>query len=273
MVTWPRLLWPGVPFHSHDQPNGAHLRSSCGHVDERSAAMSGPRPWLLGTLLLVAAGAGGVYLADQMVLAPGRALRQQLADRDAQIRTLTERNQALEAAVRLLRHTERRARLVVLDQGPGPEGHVRTRVRFTELNAQGDVVGEPRELVLDGDEVYVDALVIKFEDTFVTAGDALKGKALLLFRRIFTDRRRPADGDVLDREGQMPQSYAAERAPTAFERELWARFWELANDPETARERGIRALHGEAVSTRLKKDHIYIITLRSTGELTIQPAP
>ena len=26
----------------------------------------------------------------------------------------------------------------------------------------------------------------------------------------------------------MPQSYAAERAPTAFERELWARFWELA---------------------------------------------
>jgi hypothetical protein len=81
------------------------------------------------------------------------------------------------------------------------------------------------------DEVSIDALVIKFEDTFVTAGDALKGKALLLFRRIFTDRRRPADGDVLGREGQMPQSYAAERAPTAFERELWARFWELANDP------------------------------------------
>ena len=91
--------------------------------------------------------------------------------------------------------------------------------------------------------------------------------------RIFTDRRRPADGDVLDREGQMPQSYAAERAPTAFERELWARFWELANDPEAARQRGIRALHGEAVSTRLRKDRLYTITLRSTGELTIQPTP
>ena len=78
---------------------------------------------------------------------------------------------------------------------------------------QGGSVGESRELVLDGDEVYIDALVIKFEDTFVTAGDALKGKALLLFRRIFTDRGRPADGVVLDREGQIPQSYAAERAP------------------------------------------------------------
>jgi hypothetical protein len=227
---------------------------------------------ILGTLILVGAGAGGVYLADQMVLAPGRALQRQIAERDAQIRALSERNQALEAAVRLLRHTERRARLVVLDQGPGAEGHVKTRVRFTELDSQGNAVGEPRELSLEGEEIYVDALVIKFEDNFVTAGDALKGKALLLFRRIFTDRRRPADGDVLDREGQMPQSYAAERAPTAFERELWARFWELANNPEEAQKRGVRALHGEAVSTRLRKDRVYTITLRSTGELAIQAA-
>jgi hypothetical protein len=235
--------------------------------------MSAPRLWLLALVLVVGAGAGGVYLADRMVLAPGRALRQQLAERDAQIRALTERNQALEAAVRLLRHTERRARLVVLDQGPASDGRIRTRVRFTELDARGDIAGEPRELVLDGEEVYVDALIIKFEDTFITAGDALKGKALLLFRRIFTDRQRPAEGVVLDREGQMPQSYAAERAPTPFERELWARFWELANNPEAARQRGVRALHGEAVSTRLRKDRAYAITLRSTGELTIQPTP
>jgi hypothetical protein len=241
-----------------------------GECTIEAPTMSGARV-LLWTLILAAAGAGGIYLADQMVLAPSRALQRQLAERDAQIRALTEQNQALEASIRLLKHTERRARLVVLDQQPGPGGHARTRVRFTELDPEGDPVGEPRELWLDGDEVYVDALVIKFDDTFVMGGDALKGKALLLFRRIFTDRRRPAEGEVLDREGQMPQSYAAERAPTAFERELWARFWELANDPEEAKRRGVRALHGEAVSTRLRKDLIYTITLRSTGELTIQP--
>jgi hypothetical protein len=226
---------------------------------------------LLLALFVVGAIGGGIYLADQMVLAPSRELQRQIAERDAQIRALTEQNQALEAAIRLLKYTERRARLVVLDQAPGPGGHARTRVRFTELDAQGNAVGEARELTLDGDEVYVDALVIKFDDTFVMGGDALKGKALLLFRRIFTDRRRPAEGEVLDREGQMPQSYAAERAPTAFERELWARFWELANDPEEAKRRGVRALHGEAVSTRLRKDLVYTITLRTTGELTIQP--
>ena len=233
--------------------------------------MSMLRPGVVWALVFVAAAGGGAYLADRLVLEPGRAIQRQLAERDAQIRELSARNQALEAAVRLLRNTERRARLVVLDQTPGPEGHQRTRIRFSELDAQGDPVGEPRELALDGDEIYVDTLVIKFEDDFVTAGDALKGKALLLFRRIFSDRRRPAEGEVLDREGQIPQSYAAERAPTAFERELWARFWELANNPEEAKKRGVRALHGEAVSTRLRKDRVYSITLRSTGELTIVP--
>jgi hypothetical protein len=228
---------------------------------------------LLSAALLVGAGAGGIYVADRLVFAPGREMERKLAERDAQIRTLTERAQALEAAVRLLRHTERRARIVVLEQSRGPEGALVTRLRFGELDPNGEPVGEPREFTVTGDEVYVDALVIKFEDEFVTAGDALKGRSLLLFRRIFGDRHRPVDAHVLDKEGQVPQAYAAERAPSAFERELWAQFWALANDPAEAKRRGVRALHGEAVSTKLRPGGVYAVTFRSTGELTIQPAP
>lgn len=235
--------------------------------------MTGARVALLWAVLLVGAGSGGIYVADRMVFAPSREMERRLAERDAQIRALTERAQALEAAVRLLRHTERRARIVVLDQGPGPEGHLVTRIRFSELTSNGDAVGEPREFSVTGDEVYVDTLVIKFEDEFITAGDALKGRSLLLFRRIFGDRLRPVDAHVLDREGQMPQAYAAEKAPSAFERELWAQFWTLANDPAEAKRRGVRALHGEAVSTKLRKAGVYAVTFRSTGELTIQVAP
>jgi hypothetical protein len=231
------------------------------------------RSALLWLILLVGVGSGGVYVADRLILAPGREMERKLAERDAQIRALTERAQALEAAVRLLRHTERRARIVVLDQGPGADGHLVTRLRFSELDSQGNPVGEPREFSVTGDEVYVDTLVIKFEDEFVTAGDALKGRSLLLFRRIFGDRLRPVDAQVLDREGQMPQAYAAEKAPSAFERELWQQFWMLANDPAEAKRRGIRALHGEAVSTKLRKAGVYAVTFRSTGELSIQPAP
>jgi len=148
---------------------------------------------------------------------------------------------------------------------------VRTRVRFTELDSQGDIVGEPRELTLEGDEVYVDALVIKFEDNFVTAGDALKGKALLLFRRVFTDRRRPAEGDVLDREGRSrratrpsgrpPRSSASSGRASGSWPTIPTRLGGAACGPCTARR----------FSTRLRKDRTYTITLRSTGELTILP--
>ena len=235
--------------------------------------MAAGRVALLWAVLLVGAGSGGIYVADRLVFAPSREMERQLAERDTQIRALTQRAQALEAAVRLLRHTERRARIVVLDQAPGADGQLVTRIRFSELNPSGDPIGEPREFSVTGDEVYVDTLVIKFEDEFVTAGDALKGRSLLLFRRIFGDRLRPIDAYVLDREGQMPQAYAAEKAPSAFERELWAQFWTLANDPAEAKRRGVRALHGEAVSTKLRKAGVYAVTFRSTGELTIQVAP
>ena len=235
--------------------------------------MAAGRVALLWAVVLVGAGSGGIYVADRLVFAPSREMERQLAERDTQIRALTQRAQALEAAVRLLRHTERRARIVVLAQAPGPDGHLVTRIRFSELNPNGDPIGEPREFSVTGDEVYVDTLVIKFEDEFITAGDALKGRSLLLFRRIFGDRLRPVDAHVLDREGQMPQAYAAEKAPSAFERELWAQFWTLANDPAEAKRRGVRALHGEAVSTKLRKAGVYAVTFRSTGELTIQVAP
>jgi hypothetical protein len=91
---------------------------------------------------------------------PGTALQRQLAERDAQIRELTERNQALRPPSGFSDHGAR-ARLVVLDQAPGPE-HVRTRVRFTGSTPRATPSASPG-LLLDGDEVYVDALVIKFE--------------------------------------------------------------------------------------------------------------
>jgi hypothetical protein len=170
-----------------------------------------PRSAVLWAVLLVGAGSGGVYIADRLVLAPGREMERRLAERDEQIRVLRERTQALEAAVRLLRHTERRARIAVLEQSRGADGHLVSRIRFSELDPGGETIGEPREFVVTGDEVYVDALVIKFEDEFVTAGDALKGRSLLLFRRIFGDRARPVEAHVLDREGQMPQAYGPQR--------------------------------------------------------------
>jgi len=133
------------------------------------------------------------------------------------------------------------------------------------------VVGSQRVLEIKGDEVYVDTLVIKFEDHFVEAGDPLKGKSLLLFRRIFTNRVKPDEGYVLDKRGVPPEIYAVRAASSPFERDLWARFWEVANSEQLAKQAGVKAIHGQAVYGRLLPNMVYTLLMRSTGETMLPP--
>ena len=84
-------------------------------------------------------------------------------------------------------------------------------------------------------------------------------------------RLRRAVGFVIDKEGQVPEVYAERQATSEFEKELWKRFWDFANDEKLARERGVRAIHGDAPYMRLEPDRVYEICLRSTGEVIITP--
>jgi hypothetical protein len=135
----------------------------------------------------------------------------------------------------------------------------------------GKPVNASWELTLPGQEVYFDTLVIKFDDHFVEQGDPIKGSALMLFRRIFSSTMRAEDGFVIDKEGQAPEVYAERQKPSEFEKDLWKRFWDLANDEKLAKERGVRAIHGDAPYMRLEPDRVYEICLRSTGEVIITP--
>jgi hypothetical protein len=221
-------------------------------------------PWraALWTFVAAAGAAGGVYLADRLVLAPQREQARRLEE-------LEKRRKELEGIVARLKHTVRRAQIVVLDQQTDAWGAPRTTFRFTEIDAEGNPVGRSRDLTVAGEEVYFDALVIKFEDRYVEAGEALRGKSLLLFRRVFTNRMKPEDGLALDARGSAPEVYAAREAPSAFERELWRRFWELSENPAQARAQGVRVLQGEAVYRRFQKDRVYLIEQRATGEVSI----
>ena len=69
----------------------------------------------------------------------------------------------------------------------------------------------------------------------------------------------------------MPQVYADRQTPSSFEKDLWKRFWELANNEKLAKERGVRAIHGDAPYMRLEADRVYEVCLRSTGEVIITP--
>jgi hypothetical protein len=223
------------------------------------------------SVVLVAVAAGSIYLAYQLVILPRRALQDQIQEQRETIGKLEQEKQRLEVYLKILQHIDRRARVEVLRQTKDPQGNLQTTIRFTETDDSGKPIAISRELTLPGQDVYFDTLVIKFDDHFVENGDPLKGHALMLFRRIFSSNMRAEDGFVIDKEGQPPEIYAEQQAPSAFEKDLWKRFWDIANDEKLAKEHGVRAIHGDAPYMRLEPDRVYEVALRSTGEVIITP--
>jgi hypothetical protein len=229
----------------------------------------------VGSVVLVAVAAASVYLSYELVVEPRRALQNQIREQQGTILKLEQEKQRLEAYLKILKHIDRRARVEVLRQGKDDQGNLQTTIRFTEVDDGGKPISVSRELTLPGQEVYFDTLVIKFDDHFIEQDDPVKGGALMVFRRVFSNTMRPEDGFVIDKDGQEPEVYtgrSAERqAASEFEKDLWKRFWELANDEKLAKERGVRAIHGDAPYMRLEPDRVYEICLRSTGEVIITP--
>lgn len=202
----------------------------------------------------------------------------QLAERAQQIQRLEtqlvekqKQIERLESVVRLLKVQRRLAHLEVLWQGKSPQtGQLETRFRFVEVDDEGHPIDQPKEFTIEGDVVHVDSLVIKFLDDFVEAGDSLRGAAISLFHRIYGDKQAPEKGFALDPVGSGPAVYQSGRPISEWERELWKNFWEYSNNPEKARQAGIRAAHGDSVYQQLRPGKRYKILLRSTGEFTIQ---
>jgi len=200
-----------------------------------------------------------------------RRVQEQIARYQEQIADLTKQIVRLETALRLLKVDHRVAQIDVLSQqGSDKDKTLVTTFSFVELDRQGRPLAEPRTLTVKGDLAYVDYWVVKFSDESVEGGDPLRGTSICLFRRVFGEHQNPVDGYVLDAVGSRPAGYGSGGEPTEFEREIWAQFWELANDPAAAQQKGIRAIHGEAPSQKLVPGKRYKVLLRASGGLSFQ---
>ena len=219
----------------------------------------------LFSLLAIAAGAGGVFLADKLYYQPMLEQKRLVAN--------------LETIIQELTRTVRVAEVYVLEQTQNP---VKTTFKFVEVNDQREPIGDAKMFTVDGDVVYFDALVMKFEQPF-DAFDKLPlketdkkelaarmvKKSIISFRRVFGEKQKPADGFPLDTPGQVPAAYRSNLSSEKYEQELWNGFWELANNPKLARERGVYTAEGEAVYKPLHKDKYYVIEQSISGGLNI----
>ncbi|MBN1854382.1 MAG: hypothetical protein JW829_16750 [Pirellulales bacterium] len=178
----------------------------------------------------------------------------------------------LDMALRLLKVDHRLAELRVIDQQEdSATGRLKSTIEFVEVNDEGVPLDTPRRFDIDGEMVYIEYLVAKFEDKYVEAADFQRATSICLFQRIFGEFQEPIDGYELDRVGARPTAYARGGKMSDFEQKIWDDFWNIASNPQRARELGIRAAHSEAPAIKVQPDRTYRLLLRASGGLSIQP--
>lgn len=189
---------------------------------------------------------------------------------DADLKTSQRQIDQLNVSLSLLKVDKRVAQITVIRQQKDQMGRVQTEFAFQELDTEGNPLYAPRNFQIEGDLLYVDFWVVKFEDKFVEIAELDRSTSICLFRRLFGEFQEPHDGFTLDAVGSRPLAYGSRR-PSEFELQLWGEFWTIASDRRRAAELGIRAAHGEAVSTRLQPGQMYRVQLRASDGLSIVP--
>lgn len=177
----------------------------------------------------------------------------------------------LDTALRLIKVDHRVAILTVLDIEKNPNTDmVESKLQFVEVNDEGKAIDAPSPpFKIVGDVVYIDAWVVKFEDSYIEKADLHRSTSLVQFRRVFGEDQPPTSGHKLYTEKERPKAYG-DGEVSEFEKKIWDDFWAFANNPNEAKRLGIKAIHGEAPHIKLIKGKKYRVTLRSSGGLSIK---
>jgi len=222
---------------------------------------------LIALVVLGGIGAGGYY---GYTTYNATEIDAQQKAKDNEIAALNASLKKLELALRYLKIDHRVARFTAVEQTKDDTtGEVSSLIEFVELNDEGHPIDTPRQFRIRGDIVYIDGWVVKFEDKYVEQADLERGTSLLSFKKIFGSGQRPDEGLPLDEFGSAPRAYARGGKMSEFERKIWDDFWNIANDPDRAKQLGIRAAHGGAPFMKVEKGKSYKILLRASGDPTI----
>lgn len=183
-----------------------------------------------------------------------------------------ERTELVEFA-RRLGSSRRVAQVNVFDQCLDAEKHIFSRLRWQEISSDG-LLGAPVELRTLGENVYFEALVIKFEQRLVGEGDPDRGASLAVFRRIFGDDQAPDSAPLFDRLEPPVESRArtvdSHERSIVGDRAIWARFWELIDDPKLRDALGVRVAQGEAPWVPVRAGQVWELALDAAGGLNLR---
>lgn len=184
-----------------------------------------------------------------------------------------EQIQQLLTQIRLLKVNRRVARLRILSKTQNPKtGIYETRVQFVEVDRDGKPLAEPKTFTIQGEIVYVDGWIVKFEDKYVERSQLPRSSSVILFHRIYGQKQPPETGYQLDEAGSIPLPYRENQQGMSLIQSIFADFWKVANQPSLQEEMGIRAAHGTAGYIKAAAGKEYRVSLRASGDVSIVPA-
>jgi hypothetical protein len=193
-------------------------------------------------------------------------------DTDRKVAELQYEKQQLLDVVNRLTDERRVAEMLVTDQkivGGVPQ----TTLLFQEYSRNKSML-PPKQFTISGDQVHVDAMVIKFEHGLVEKDDALRGHSIALFTRMYGNHQSPDQGPTIDTPGQIPGFYEGiDPSVSSFETNLWQNFWKLARDSDYRQKMGVRVSNGQSVWWPCEPGMLYTISIESAGGLNMSMEP
>ena len=188
------------------------------------------------------------------------------------IHQLLTENRQLKQAISNLTEEDQIGYAKVLSQRT-EAGRQLTTIRFVETARDDKTkIILQKEYTIEGDVIHFDALIVKFEDQMVMDG---KARALYLWRRIYGETMSPQNGFPIEEPGAEPKRYQGllNALPVVHQQLFWTSIWDLANDPQSLREHGIKAIYGSVVYNQFRPGLIYVFKINPIGHLYLEVVP
>ena len=184
-----------------------------------------------------------------------------------------EENRILKQVVKRLSADSRIAEVLVTQSAFNEEtGKIETTIKFLEYDSKGQPL-KPRYFTFQGNIIQFQALVIRFEDKLVQAGDKLKGKSAYIFLRAFMLDDRNTQMFNISEINQIPEGYKIPGAENEFERGLWSEFWAYALNPKVRQRSMIKNAQIEAPGSMFLPGTIYTLKIEHDGGIRIDAEP
>lgn len=177
-----------------------------------------------------------------------------------------ERQQLVDYAMRMA-SSRRVAQAEVVRQYENALGQTVSTLIWQEIGPEGEL-GNPVAAEVVGKQAYFEAMIIKFDHRYIQEADPARGSSLALFRRIFGDQQTAEGAPELAALARPPRR--SDTPESKLHAELWARFWEMIDDPALAAQYGARVVQIEAPAIPLRENDIWEVTLDAVGGLNVK---